>query len=718
MSIRIVAALALLVTAEASAEEAVPQLSLEWVSTGTEEALAGEISDLYLTLYNSGNLAVRQVPLTDGFVETLLREQGVVRGSFFPLELDALLCDLNPQVCSRIREPAAEKVLDDPSAHVGGYLASPGKWRPNEGDLLAIPDYAFEKFTTLARVPAPEDWSADTYAAPNDADCSAWKQPCEQVVRRFNPPQIGVRTKSITIPQVQWQTMVPLKRDDTSKIVGTAQALPPTLDGGDIKSFASPDVSQSELWLEQMAPQSPTDLTIESLKRNLGPIGTVEPYQGPAEPLAAEQELLFLLINYPAHGLPESEAATVGVAVFDSQVTSGHCDLPTMYFTNWTDEGPVLAPLNLPAAGAATVTGVSGCSTRDPLAQTDADHAIAVAGIIAAQKNEKGIVGINPAARLLPVPFGRDDSPATLIKELWHGFPTDVRVANMSYRVATANPAAIKDALAFHSNTILVVAAAGNEGFPLSVGCAVYPACFNDLDNVITVVGLNIDLDNPGFWKAETQSTNTSPAFEIGAPAQGVLTTVTNDRFDVKQGTSFAAPQVAAAASLVFAVGEAVYGGDPEAQLSPKMVKDRLIYTADFFPALVRKLYAGRLNVGRAAAVRDAQFDLFDGRRVVGRVDEAPAYFNCKGPADATEDIPWADVRRLTYIDDWTRHILYRHENEGHGSRDADLVRDLSCSVGTKSPLIRVATIVDGVPQEVEFQFLDIRDYTSPLFFR
>ena len=341
-----------------------------------------------------------------------------------------------------------------------------------------------------------------------------------------------------------------------------------------------------------------------------------------------------------------------------------------------------------------------------------------MAGIIVAQKNGRGIVGINPAARLLLVRFGRDELPGTLIRELKLGFPPEVRVANLSFRVAAVNPAAIKNALAFHSSTILVVAAAGNEGFRLGQDCAVYPACFNDLDNVITVVGLNSDLDNPGFWKAETESTNTSPAFEIGAPAQGVMTTVTNDRFDVKQGTSFAAPQMAAAASLVFAAGEAIYGGDPEAQLSPKTVKDRLIYTADFFPALVRELYAGRLNVGRAAAVRDAQFDLFDGRRVVGRVDEVPAYFNCKGPADATEDIPWADVRRLTYIDDWTRHILYRHNNEGHGNRDANLVRDLSCSVGTKSPLVRVATIVDGVPRGVEFQFLDIRDYTSPLFFR
>lgn len=713
MSIRSVAVLALLVAQVASAQDQLPQLTLEWTTDGSPETLSADIAGLFVTLHNSGNLTVRQAPLASGFVETLLRDEGVLQGPYLPVELDAMLCDLNPKTCSRRREPAPDRTLRDPAAHVGGYLPSTGNWTAQIGDFLTIPDYSFTPVTTLTLVPAPDGWTARDYVVPAGVDCSAWKTSCSDLVEQFNPPQIKgpAAGQSITVPQLQFQTSIPLRRDERSAIARLINPFPELPGGQGMKSFAESNPTFSAEWRDHLTEQSPTDLTVETLKSGLGPVGTIEPFDSVAdEPYAIKQTALFQLVNHPFAKLTElgpELQAPVGIVVFETRISTGHCDLPEMY----RPDESLIVP---------TAVAPDECQEVDAEAQTDADHAIAVAGIIAAKKNEMGIVGFNPAARLLMYEYDRDlpadqqlNALATAITTI---FPTDVRVANLSLGVDPIINSTLRNALAIHHSRVLVVAAAGNDGFAMTKeNCPILPACLNDLDNVITVVGLNDDLTNPGLWTSLTMKTNSSPSFDIGAPAGGLLTTVTNNRFNLMSGTSFAAPQVAAAASLVFSAGETVFRDQLEAQLSPKVVKDRLIYTADFFPALADDVYAGRLNIGRAINVADAQFILFNGRSVIGQVIGPPASIACRGPG--TDGIqPWYDIRRLVYNDLKHRHILFRHASSGNGDRNGELEPDRSCLVNTLSAKVRVQTRIGGIEQVVEFPFSEVRDYTSPLF--
>jgi len=218
-------------------------------------------------------------------------------------------------------------------------------------------------------------------------------------------------------------------------------------------------------------------------------------------------------------------------------------------------------------------------------------------------------------------------------------------------------------------------------------------------------------------WRTATQGTNTNPDFELGAIAENVLSTVSGNRFARRKGTSIAAPQVSAAASLIFAAGEFIYGdGLPGAQLSPKVVKDRLIYTADFFAGLSGDVRAGRLNVGRAIDLRDAQFVLFDGRKIAGQVIEAPVEFTCLTTDNSQKFQKWWNVRRLVFNEARERHIVFRQTGGSLGDRSSTLERYPSCLVNTLSSPVKVRSRHGTDFVVSEFTFADIKDYTSPLF--
>src|SRR5690606_735232 len=136
----------------------------------------------------------------------------------------------------------------------------------------------------------------------------------------------------------------------------------------------------------------------------------------------------------------------------------------------------------------------------------------------------------------------------------------------------------------------LIVAAAGNENRNLEneANCRITPACFYNLPNVVTVVGIDRSPDAPRIWKKNSaQGSNHSRKFAIAAVADHVWSTARGNKLGMTSGTSIAAPQVTAAASLVISAAEHLLAsqiGELGARLPPKVVKGRLIYTADVFP--------------------------------------------------------------------------------------------------------------------------------------
>ncbi|WP_324752794.1 S8 family peptidase [Roseovarius sp. Pro17] len=726
---------------EIAAQSAVPELVLEWRSKGENAAeLSTEMETFYLSLFNSGNLTLRKIKMDKSpFAERVLRDEKLFFGAYFPQSIDAMMCDLNPHLCRRDRNAASERQLRSLTSHVAGYVISQGRWRTKLGDTITVPDYNFRTITTLTRQQVPSDWDVSQFTVSAQMDCSAFKGSCDDVIARFNPPIINAPggMRSVTLPQLQLQTAVTLRTDPQSKLVRSLVGSLVTSDRS--KVFVDPTAIFAPAWQKQFASISLNDLALKILQPNLRTTGSVKDYGLSDEPLVADQIDLFKLIHHPfanMEELSEQHRHPVDVVIIDSAVTQGHCDLPSLILGDGevldppeTEEGvasDVDADTTVVPASTVAETQVE-CSEIDPLALSQSEHGAAVAGVIASPENGRGMVGINPYARLHMISFdktlSRDRQIVRLAEQIMVDIPVGVRVANLSFGLLPdfQGNGEVENALRIYESRLLIVAAAGNEAKMLNNGCSLIPACLNALENVITVVGLNDSFENPAPWRTASQGSNTSPRFEIGAPAMNVLTTTSGNVFARMSGTSFAAPQVTAAASLIFSTGEFIYGDNPEVlqtggQLAPKVVKDRLIYTADFFPGLNGQILAGRLNIERAINLQYAQFELFDGRRIVGQVVGGPDTIACRSPDPAEQFQSWWNIRRLTFNDAKDRHILFQHVGAGDGSRYSELDRNGSCLVATLSPMVDVRVTIDGVPEVVSFPFREIRDYTSPLF--
>ncbi len=186
-----------------------------------------------------------------------------------------------------------------------------------------------------------------------------------------------------------------------------------------------------------------------------------------------------------------------------------------------------------------SISFVPGEEGMNPFFMDGSGHGNSVAGLIAAEDDERGIKGINPNAIIYSVRVLDDDNTAPVsrvIQGIYYSIEKGVDIINMSFGMSGYSEAleqAIDDA---EKAGILVVAAAGNTG-----GKVEYPAA---LSNVISVgsVDSNAEL-------AETSARGKK--VDIVAPGELVCSTGEFGDIVISSGTSLAAPQVTAAASLI-----------------------------------------------------------------------------------------------------------------------------------------------------------------------
>ena len=691
-----------------------PVATLTWQSIGENaREIARDFERLYLTLYNTGNLATKQIENLKGvYVETLVREAGLFHGAYFPETIDSLLCDLNRDVCKRRLVPAPASALDSPTSHVGGYLPSAGIWTFSAGATLTVPDYNFESFTSLRKTPVDAGWTPDRFDPPESLDCSKWRMDCATLVRRFNRSLITLDKKgpqTAVLPVAGYTSEIPLRPDTSSKYSAVLEGLSER-QGVIERRFAVPDtVEFHHGWTAQFKAESPTDLTIQALEPSLRSIGRARAYSVSEEPRFDQQVELFKLISHPFAAdetLPSPFNRDVEILVLDSDYDREHCDLP---------DGPT-------AAAAA-----DDCTEIVPSPHPLNDHGAHVVGLIAAPMNHRGIVGLNPNAKVKFEPidrtFSTDGEVADIQLKLELAGTSEVRVANASWGFdRQISGGDLRNLMENLEDNLLVVAAAGNEGQNVTDDCRIFPACLHDFDNVITVVGINRDPEDPELWQGPTEASNSSPNFHIAAIADNVLSTVPNNRLGHLSGTSQAAPQVTAAASIIYSAAEHVFGELLEhgERLPPKIVKHRLIYTADLFPGLQTVVMSGRLNVRRAIGIFDSVIVLRDGnerRTLIGRITENPNdIVTCFNPAGEDDSHGWAAIRRLVHMPIRDRFVIFKHVRDRQDvvSRDAELVRVDGCNMNSLSHTGRI--VLRETNQEVEFRLGDIVDYTSALF--
>jgi len=227
----------------------------------------------------------------------------------------------------------------------------------------------------------------------------------------------------------------------------------------------------------------------------------------------------------PVH-VGENKGAGVKVAVIDSGIDYTHLDLDTNF------------------------AGGHDFVNDDTNPMDDNGHGTHVAGTIAAEDDDLGVVGVAPEASLYGLKVlnaSGSGSWSDIIAALEWAVNNGIQVTNNSYG-SSLNPGGMVRA-AFDNSAaagILHVAAAGNSGNPKGKGNNVgYPARF---DSVIAVAATDSSDNRASF-------SSTGDTVELAAPGVAINSTQLGGEYVEFSGTSMASPHVAGTAALVIAAG-------------------------------------------------------------------------------------------------------------------------------------------------------------------
>jgi subtilisin family serine protease len=277
------------------------------------------------------------------------------------------------------------------------------------------------------------------------------------------------------------------------------------------------------------------EVAIEALKKNPN-ITNVEP-DSIVYALDAELDNSWGVKRIGAGLVHDStnKGAGVKVAIIDTGIDYTHTDLTNNFDAN--------------------VKGYDFVnSDSDPM--DDNGHGTHVAGIIAAEDNSEGVVGVAPEAELYALKV-LDEKGSGYVSDvvaaiMWATDPnndgnTDDRMDVINMSLGGPYNSWLLDAaclLAYYQDKLILVAAAGNSGNPPGRGDNVgYPAAY---DSVIAVAATD-QSDGRARWSS------TGSELELSAPGVNIYSTYLNNDYETLSGTSMASPHVAGTAALVWA---------------------------------------------------------------------------------------------------------------------------------------------------------------------
>ncbi len=202
------------------------------------------------------------------------------------------------------------------------------------------------------------------------------------------------------------------------------------------------------------------------------------------------------------------------------------------------------------------IKGYVNYSTADKKDIKDENgHGTHVAGIVAASKNNIGVVGVAPEADLyIAKAFNKDgsaDIDAIQKSIIWMA-EQNVDVINMSFSSQTSTKEYQKLISDIYNNGIIMVCAAGNEGSSQAgkADTIGYPARF---DQTVAVTAVDTR-------KRKTDFSSIGTAAEIAAAGKDIYSCYPNNKYATLSGTSMATPIITGAVALLHSKAMIRYG--------------------------------------------------------------------------------------------------------------------------------------------------------------
>jgi len=633
----------------------------------TLEQLPKDLTTLYSTLLSAGQLPRQQYVDAEGkTIEQIMRDKKLFFGTYFPLELDQLMCALNRPVCteaSGARGKGVKQIGTSPRV----------VWSKQAGATVVLPAIDFQPYVAPKPYEKKQGERIEDIAVNIRQGCEAFDAECRRFIKNLNPRKPGLFEASfagtIIVPTLALRAEITLAPPPRTRGLGPAPS------------------------------ENQHDEIRKSLDKNIVPQIQLKPKSAhTGEPLFDKQKPVFSLIHHPfISDTPLPSTYPVTVAVFDTWVDGTHCD-----FGAGTDDGIDTHNESQGESEAQATCGSAG--TSNPIA----DHGTHVAGIIGAKLNKAGTVGINPQAKVVtyeihPQEFANPVSGIKASDTITRALRKyTAQIFNFSFEYTgdkrTGDPIEIRIT---DLRNLLFVTSAGNDKANMSNQCNVRPACLS-LPNVISVVALNLSADNPQLWTTTDgrSGSNYGTMFDIGAPGENVFSTIHNNRYGVLSGTSQAAPLVSGAASLLLA---------KDSKLMPVHLKQRLIYTSDLFEHLDDKMRGGRLNIDRALAFEDDLVTLKNGTHLQGKVDKSFIVYHKNFGATRPSAVQLGNVMRL-YFNALSENYTMITLSESPEDR---LTKQRNVAVlGNK---VTMQTLEGGTWRSHKFDVTDIADYVSAL---
>ena len=314
--------------------------------------------------------------------------------------------------------------------------------------------------------------------------------------------------------------------------------------------------------------------------------GAAAPAQAASDPLLSEQ---WALTDPLATGAKEAWTQSRGdgvlVAILDSGVQLNHPDLAQNLWHNANE---------IPGNGIdddrnGYVDDVYGANIMTGNGNVDDDegHGTHVAGIVAAQAgNATGGSGIAPGAHIMAVKVlnaNRVGDSSLLARGIRYAIDEGARILNVSLNGDGTSPD-LDDALRYANDRgATIVASAGNNSRDIDAQPS-YPAS-SQVPAVLTVTAT----ERSGALLAVA---NHGPrSVDIAAPGATILSTARGSGYELRQGTSMAAPFVAGALAVLAAA---------RPDLPQSALRDALAQSATRTAPLSGEVSSGGLNVSAA----------------------------------------------------------------------------------------------------------------------